>query len=254
MILLLGIAFGIYGLWNAQNPIIKNTDIQISNLPESWKGKKIVQLSDIHLGLVYGADFMLDVINKVNEQNPDIIVITGDYFDGNCCGLQNYALMLNQLKAQKGKYFITGNHETYIGTDTVRNALTDTDVVFLNDETVDIDGLKITGIGYPLIGENKDFGSILKKIKPEDPDILLYHEPSIIKQTKKADVDLMLSGHAHDGQMVPLNLITRMIFGKYHTGFYKEGNFNINTSTGVGTWGPPLRTGNHPEIGVFTLK
>jgi len=122
LLLLAGLYSG-YGVWNAFNPQINHIGLKIDNLPDAWQGQKIVQLSDIHLGHVFGNKFLQMVVDKVNEQSPKVVFITGDLFDGMDGEFDVKVEPLNNLKTKNGVYFITGNHETYFGLDKVKEIL-----------------------------------------------------------------------------------------------------------------------------------
>lgn len=251
------IVLSAYGIWSAYNPRIKNITVDMENLPEKWKGKKVVQLSDVHLGHVYGKDFLAMVVDEVNAQDPDAVFITGDLFDGMDGQLDSLVSPLNDIKAPEGTYFVTGNHETYLGVAGSLAVLQKTSVKVLDDQAVDIDGMQILGISYPERGEKFNLLEAIKKVKefdPSRPSILLYHNPAEAMQAKEAGVDLQLAGHTHKGQLFPLQLITRLVYGKYYYGLFQEGDFSIYTSNGVGTWGPTMRTSGRPEIVVIRFK
>lgn len=257
--LFFGMAFiySVYGVWNASNPQVTDVTVAIRNLPERWKGKTIVQLSDVHLGHVYKADFLERVVRKVNGRHPDMVVITGDLFDGMDGELSEMVGPLNELKAPYGTFFITGNHETYLGVDKAFDALSKTKVAILNDEARDIDGLQLIGLGYPQRGQTKDVYRTIRALPgfiPGKPTVLLYHPPVEIEQARAAGVNLQLSGHTHKGQIFPVVFITDHVYKGYSYGLHSLGDYSIYTSTGVGTWGPPMRTGNTPEIVAVTLE
>lgn len=257
LVFLAAIVYSIYGTWNAFNPKIKNIAVEIKNLPPAWREKTVIQLSDVHLGHVYQADFMEKIVQQINALNPEAVFITGDLFDGMDGDLDSFAKPLNDIRAGKGIYFVTGNHETYLGVSRVFNALAQTKVKVLNNEVVDIDGLKIIGLNYPERGAaNKEF-DILQSLKNEffgQPNILLFHSPVNIDQVAQSGVNLQLAGHTHKGQIFPFGFITSLVYKGYDYGLHEMGNYSIYTSSGVGTWGPPMRTGNTPEIVKITLK
>lgn len=253
-----GLAFlySIYGCWNAFNPRIKNISVKIPNLPEEWRGKKIVQLSDVHLGHIYKADFMEKIVQKINAADPKMVLITGDLLDGMDGDIDDSIEPINNIKANDGIFFITGNHETYLGLKWVFDALSKTKMIILKDQVVDVGGLKLIGINYPSRGEEKNIISILDSMQKDylgKPNILMYHSPVNIEQIKKSGVNLELCGHTHDGQFFPLNLLTRLIYKGYNYGLYQIGDYTLYTTNGAGTWGPAMRTGNASEIVVITL-
>ena len=250
-ILSLGIIITTYSFWNSYQIKIKKISIPIPNLSNYWIDKKVVQISDIHLGQIRRLDFLENIVTKVDEINPEIIFITGDLFDGSDGDLSIYIDSLNKLNAPRGVYFITGNHEQYLGIDKALGILNKTKIKVLNDEAVLINGLQIIGLSY----KNNDTGKEIQKSILESknytkgvPTILLDHVPFGVYDAANSGVNLMLSGHTHKGQIFPFNYITNLIYNGFDYGLHKIDNFYIYTSSGIGTWGPPLRSGSSPEI------
>ena len=187
--------------------------------------------------------------------------------------ISNFAADLNRFKAHKGIYFITGNHETYIGVHRALRVLNRTQIKILKNEVIDIDGLQVIGISYPGIKEISNIES-LDKIKRnsavKNPRIMLFHTPTNISPmdgdgldrhfstywipdttystARNLGIDLQLSGHTHAGQIFPFGYLTRLIYKDFDYGLRQLDRFSIYTTSGVGTWGPPMRTGNSPEI------
>jgi len=269
--------FGIYGVWNAQNIKIKNIEVTIPKLPINWQGRKIIQLSDVHLGQINGVSFAEKIVQKVNNEKPDLILITGDLFDNMSSKTTEFIKIIDKLESKYGTYFITGNHETYLDVDSVISSLKNSEIHLLNNEVTNIAGLQLVGLAYPQSGElrDKNFIKNLFGYNSELPTILMYHSPTSIIQNnsvssnqhsniywspdtnfdavKESGVNLQLSGHTHRGQFFPFNLIVDYIYKKYDYGLFTEEDFNIYTTSGVGTWGPPMRTGSDSEIVVITL-
>jgi predicted MPP superfamily phosphohydrolase len=271
--------YAAYGVWSAFHPRMKHITVEIENLPGQWKGKTLVQLSDVHLGHVHGVDFLRRIVRQVNALHPELVCITGDLFDGLGSGLTPFIEPLKALRAQKGVFYVLGNHDTYVGISAALETLDKTHIRVLRDEAVEIDGLQIVGISYPGIGGDRDvrnlpgFGDDFSETTPK---VLLFHTPTSIglksgnrldrhfstywvpdtsfALNKEIGIDLQLSGHTHAGQLFPLGYLTKAIYGGYDYGFHKEGRFSIYTTSGVGTWGPPMRTGHRPEIVAVTLK
>ncbi|NTW27315.1 MAG: metallophosphoesterase [Candidatus Moranbacteria bacterium] len=249
------IIYSLYGVWNAFNPKVVSIDVAIDALPQQWVGKKIVQISDVHLGHVYRAGFLIDVVNKINMLNPEVVVITGDLFDGTDGNLDSFLAPLNKINAPV--YFVVGNHETYLGLDKVMTAIAKTKIIPLKDDLRNVDGLQFVGINYPLRGSDRDIAKIVPAMPNWDqfaPSILLMHEPLQVAAAKKLGISLQLSGHTHRGQLFPFGLITSLIFDGYDHGFKREGSFAIYTSSGLGGWGPPMRTENRSEIVEIKLR
>jgi hypothetical protein len=256
-VVLLASVYSAYGIWNAYHPRVENVTVRLKNLPPAWQGAKLVQITDLHLGLVLDAGFLRDVVREVNAQRPDAVLITGDLFEGENHSLDRFAGPLNAISAPRGVYFVTGNHETYLGVDRALAALAKTKVRALNDEMEVVEGLQIIGISYPLRGFSRDIAGVIGRLPGFDrdkPSVLLYHSPTQIAEVKSAGINLQVSGHTHHGQMFPITLITRLIYGRYDHGLNVEGDFAIYTSPGTGAWGPMMRTGSHPEITVIRLE
>jgi len=256
---LAGLLF-IYGVWNAFHPQIKNIEVKIKDLPAYWQDKTIVQLSDVHLGHVHGVRFLQNIVNKTNAQNPDLVLITGDLFDGMDGDLSVFIETLKSIKAKDGVFFVIGNHETFLGVDRAYLVLMESGIKILDNEFADLNGLQLVGLSYQgshgepsASGKIRDISEIFSSLRGKGfdltrPSILMHHAPTNISQAKDNGIDLQLSGHTHVGQTMPFGVFTRLIYGKYYYGLVTEGNFSIYTSSGAGTWGPPMRVGNTPEI------
>jgi predicted MPP superfamily phosphohydrolase len=247
----------IYGIWNALHPRIKNITVSIPQLPENWKGKKIVQISDVHLGHIFRAPYLQKVVNQINNENPDIVVITGDLFDGMDRGLPELVMPLNAIIAPKGILFTDGNHETYLGTQKTLEVVEQTKIHVLRDEAIDIDGLTFIGVMYPEYDEQENVVDVLRKLQPKfigKPNVLLYHAPEMIADIAQMGINLQLSGHTHQGQQFPMQYITHFVHKGFDYGQYMIGDYTLYTTSGLGVWGPTMRIGTQSEIVVITLQ
>lgn len=256
-IAVLGVAVSVYGISNALRPTVRHVSVAIPGLPDQWKGKMVVQLSDIHLGPIYRTDFLRGVVDQVNELHPAAVMIVGDLFDGMDGDLDSLVGPLGDIRAEKGVFFSTGNHETYLGVARAFSALEGTGVEILDDRVAVVDGLAVIGIGYPERGAEKDVPGLAMSLADSVsgmPNILLYHAPTDIDRMKEAGIDLQLSGHTHRGQQFPFNLATHLVHKGYDFGLYEFGFYSLSVSSGVGTWGPPIRLGTRSEIVVITLE
>ncbi|EKE18456.1 MAG: Metallophosphoesterase [uncultured bacterium] len=255
LVILASLIYSVYGAWNAFSPKITKMEIMIDSLPKEWVGKKIVQISDVHLGHVYREKHFINAIEKINALEPEVVVFTGDLFDGTDGSLKAFLEPINNIKAPA--FFITGNHETYLGIDDAYDAISKTKLIPLRDSLENINGLQFIGIDYPLKGGDRDISKLIPAMKGYDqfaPSILLIHEPVQIEAAKKVGISLQLSGHTHVGQLFPFSFITSAVFKGYDYGFKREGSFAIYTSSGFGGWGPPMRTEKRSEIVEITLK
>ena len=251
------LVFSFYGIHNALNPELKNISVKIPGLPSEWQGKKIVYFSDTHFGDLHRGTLMSKVTEKINAVSPEMVFMAGDLFDTVHTDFSFLSEYLKTTRAEKGIYFVTGNHETYLGTEKIFDILGKANVNILQNEVVDVSGLKIIGISYPERNEKNNTAAIIKDLQDQfygQPNILLYHSPSYIREFKEAGVNLQLSGHTHKGQIFPFGYITRYIYNGFDYGLYSEVGYSIYTTSGAGTWGPLMRTGSRSEIVIITLQ
>lgn len=246
----------IAGYINARIINYRHETVVINNLPNWWQGKKVVQLTDVHLNNTHDELFLEPIIEQVDKEKVAAVFLTGDFFDGMDGNLENITASLKKLQTEKGVYFISGNHETYMGLDKAVKALESHGVKVLLDEKVNVEGLDIAGARFPeRDGLRRDLVKVLTDLNVNSPSIFLYHEPRSIKEIADTGrVDLMLSGHTHNGQLWPYNFVVRMIYGIHAIGRHQVGNMTQFTSSGAGTWGPPIRTSARPEVVIFTLE
>jgi predicted MPP superfamily phosphohydrolase len=275
----LALSASLYGLWNAHHPIVTSFEVTISELPESWEGGTVVQLSDVHLGSAHGRGFLRRVVGMVNALDPEAVFITGDLFNGSCSEFHRFKEGLDALQARRGVFFVTGNHEGYAGLTAPLALLKQTKLRVLDDECVDIDGLQLVGVSFPWFSRERpsvnpfDVGGCYRS---EKPSILLYHTPTDVHQSfgdrnaqqvrsyfnpetrfsfaAEAGVDLQLSGHTHRGQMFPFGMLTQVLWNGFDRGLHTIDGLMLYVSSGTGTWGPPVRTGSRSEVVAITLR
>jgi len=247
----LAILYSGYGVWNARHPRVVNVSVKVRDLPPAWQGKKIVQISDTHLGRVWSAASLQRVVERINAEKPSAVFIAGDVLDGRDERFGEDLRPLDNITAPRGVYLVPGNHDRAL------LSLNKTKARVLNDEMVVVDGLQIIGKSYVRRRRSKSVGEMiagLSEFDPTRPSIFIYHAPIQLEQAKAAGIDLQLSGHTHGGQIFPIQIVARLIYGKYYHGLNVDGDYSIYTTSGVGTWGPTMRTGSHPEIVVIRLE
>ena len=234
----------IYSMINAQLLHIKRLTIP-GNI-----NANIVQLSDIHIGSVSG-QFLRRIIDKTNNLNPDLVLITGDLVDNYNESTQKAIALLKNLKAPV--FFVTGNHERYVGPVKVTKSLTASNVKVLHNKRVDYDGIQIIGIDNNV--KKNDLEQILQQININKAkfSILMYHRPVELKTLSQTGLDLALSGHTHSGQIFPFNYIARLFY-KPLSGLHKYNNTYQYITSGTGTWGPRMRLGSRSEIVLLEIR
>lgn len=252
----LGIAAGVYAVFNANWTRTTRVTVRLPNLPTAWRGRRVALISDVHLGHVRNGDFLRRMVSKILHEQPQAVFIAGDLYDGTPLDAERAAEPLRKLTAPHGVYFVAGNHEQF-GDDTkYLRAIEKTGVRVLRNEKVDVEGLQIIGVSYRDASNGLTFRQLLPGLRP-DPNrasIFLTHAPDHPDLSEAAGFSLQLCGHTHLGQYIPFTWIVRRIYGQFAYGLSCFGNMQAYTSSGVGTWGPPLRLGSNPEIVVLELE
>ena len=252
----LGLAGGIYGLLNALWVRTRCVGITLPGLPAAWKGRTALLLSDMHLGHVNGLHYCRRIVRLAARIKPDIVFMPGDLFDGGKIDADRLAAPFEQLAPPFGKYFSTGNHDEIGNVAHYSDVLRQVGFRVLNNEKIVVDGLHILGIPYADSNFPIRLRATLEALRPVDGEasILLSHVPNRLPIVEQAGISLQLSGHTHGGQIAPFNWLTRRVFGKFTYGLHRFGSLQVYTSSGAGTWGPPMRVGTHPEIVLFTFE
>jgi len=232
--------------------------IKSSKIPEDPGSLTIVQVSDIHLGLIVREKRLERILRKVIDAAPDILISTGDLVDGQINKLSGLAEPFQKIRPRYGKFAITGNHEYFAGITPALEFTERAGFRILRDEAVTISGLlTIAGIEDPAgnyYGRRRHIKEeeLLSNLPAHLFTLLLKHEPDVTRESLGL-FDLQLSGHTHKGQIFPFNLITRIRF-PFLSGFYSLGQSSaLYVSRGSGTWGPPVRLFAPPEVTVIRL-
>jgi predicted MPP superfamily phosphohydrolase len=244
-----------YGFINAVIPVISKYNIVINKPAGDIKTFRIAAVSDIHMGSIIRKRSIKKLSGMLRKINPDVVLLLGDIVDGEIGPVLRGDLLsyFTCPKCRDGLFAITGNHEYIGGAATTIPYIEKHGIRILKDEAVILDG------GIQLIGrydrdgarfnlkERLPLKDLLKQVDMTKPVILLDHQPFSLDETANAGVDLQLSGHTHNGQMWPLNYITRMIF-ELSYGYKKIGNTQFIVSSGFGLWGPRVRSGSRSEV------
>jgi uncharacterized protein len=247
---------GLYGVFNASWTRITRTTVRLANLPEAWRGRRAALISDVHLGHVRNGSFLRRMVAKILKEEPDAIFIAGDLYDGTAIDARRAAEPLQDLVAPQGVYFVAGNHEQFGDDSKYLHAIGAAGVRVLNNEKVEVDGLQIAGVPYRDAARGGDFASALRGIRLDRnrASVLLTHAPDHPEIAEAAGVSLQLSGHTHLGQFIPWSWMARRIYRQFVYGLSRIGKMQVFTSSGAGTWGPPLRLGSNPEIVMLEFE
>ena len=251
------------GLKNALNtPEIKTVELSLKKFPILSKPFVLIQLSDVHVGNTIGRDYIQAIADSVNEQEADMVVITGDLVDGSVSELAHAVEPLSRLKSKYGTYFATGNHEYYSGADAWIAHLESIGIRVLRNEHVWIGeenrGFYLAGIddakagSWP--GHGPDLEKALKGCDRSKAVVLLAHQPKQVFDAKEFKVDLQLSGHTHGGQIWPWHYLAKASQKGLLAGHSLHDETQLYISRGTGYWGPPVRTFAPSEITRILLN
>ncbi len=246
---------------NARTPRIKNLSFTIPKNSHSIKTLNIVAASDIHLGTIICKSRLERIVEEINKLNPDLVLLPGDVVDEDLGPVikQNLGETLRSIKSKYGVIAITGNHEYIGGVEEACQYLIDHGIQILRDRAVKfLDSIYIVGREDRSISQfagkkRKPLNELMKEVDTSFPVVLMDHQPFHLEEAEQHGVDLQLSGHTHHGQLWPFNFITKKVY-ELSWGYKKKGSTHIYVSSGVGTWGPPVRTGNRPEIVNIRLR
>ena len=213
------------------------------------KAIRIIQLSDVHIGSRQKG-FMARIVNKLNKENPDFVVITGDLIDSSAVEIEALSA-ISSIKAPT--LFSIGNHERYADLPKMMRMAEQLGMTTLRQQTYSSGELTFTGIDDA--DDPDQVGKQLAHIPQNEEhfNILLYHRPTGWESAIEHGIDLMLSGHTHKGQIFPFNWLVKQQFRRI-AGLYENGQSKLYVSAGTGTWGPLMRLGSSNEITLFELE
>ncbi|MHC1698174.1 MAG: metallophosphoesterase [Geobacteraceae bacterium] len=254
---ILSLGVSLYGYREAQAVRLEKVVIPTSKLPPSIRSFRIVQISDVHLGLIIREQRLKKIIREIEMAQPDLLVSTGDLVDGQMDGMTSLSAVLGKVHAPFGKIAVTGNHEWYAGIKNSLDFMRQAGFRVLQGELRDVAGiLTVAGVDDPA---GTRFGSgkiseegLLNKAPQGRYVLLLKHRPVVAKQSAGL-FDLQLSGHIHKGQIYPFRLVTHLFY-PVQTGLSRIfDTCYLYVSRGTGTWGPPIRFLAPPEVTVIEL-
>ena len=286
VIAIVALTTGVWGtLYQYKTPAVYTYPVAVEDLAPELEGYKIVQITDLHIGPILKRDFLQGVVERINAENPDLVVITGDFVDGSVANLKDEFLPLKDIKAKDGVLAVTGNHEYYSGVNSWVRTWEQMGVQFLKNESVlisranaeskdpDRAAILVSGVpdhhGAAFGEEDPDFELALRQLRArfghnEVPAVsaaasasfrlLMAHEPPIVTQNPEAD--LILTGHTHGGTMFFLQPLIAHFNAGYVSGMYQVNpRTKLYVSNGTGIWsGFSCRVLVPSEITTFVLE
>ena len=246
-----------YGYFRYQHPVTKVINIDINKQTSSSESNfKIVAISDVHLGLGTVKSQLNRYVDMINKQEPDVILICGDLIDNSIVPVIDQQMQdeLSRLQARYGVYMALGNHEYISGIEDCIQFLAQTPVQVLRDSVATLpNGVQLVGRDDRSSRSRKDISELMQETDPSMPVIVLDHQPIEVHQAVEVGADLLICGHTHNGQVWPLNWVTKRMF-EFNYGYDKRAQTHIYVSSGLSLWGPPFRIGTQSEMVVINLE
>lgn len=265
------VATCLYGIFNARNIKVNEYSVTVNKSCGSDKHLKAVLVADLHMGYAIGVDHITNMIEKINEQDADIVIIAGDIFDNSYDGMddpEGIKAQLKSIKSKYGVYAVYGNHDIdekilmgftfdwggkQLNSEKMTNFIKECDIKLINDESVLINdefylvGRRDTDKPGTEDGTRAEISELTKDLDKAKPIFVLSHEPDELQKTADAGADIDFSGHTHDGQLFPGNL-TIGLFWENPCGMIKKDNMYSIVTSGVGVYGTFMRVGTDAEI------
>jgi predicted MPP superfamily phosphohydrolase len=243
-------------------PRHQRVEIELARWPVELDRFRIVQITDIHIGKILGRRFAEHIVGRVNDLEPDMIAVTGDLADGDVRELAADVAPFGRLRAKRGVFFVTGNHDHYSGVGAWVAKVGELGMRTLRNERVEIregeavfDLIGVDDHRGSIVGEDgrADLPSALAGRDARRPAILLAHDPSTFRQASDLGIDLQISGHTHGGQIWPFGYIVRLAI-PFVAGRYGRNGSQLYVSRGTGFWGPPMRLFAPSEITELVIR
>lgn len=262
----LSITAGCYACFEARQIKSEQITIETTKLSHDSQKIRIVQISDVHIGMLFREERLEGVLKVIREAKPDIIVSTGDLVDGKLnreyvkFQQDTLAAMLASLKAPAGKYAVAGNHEFHAGIDESLAFTTAAGFTVLRNESAPLaNGIIVSGVEDQIVSGKRSRAEteitekrVLEIVPKKAFHLFLKHRPDI-SATTDGLFDLQLSGHVHNGQIFPFNLLVKLKHPISCGTTTTAAGSHIHVSRGTGTWGPPMRLFAPPEVTVIDI-
>jgi predicted MPP superfamily phosphohydrolase len=241
--------------WQGRKPPeLVRLELPVANLPRALDGFSVLQVSDLHLGRLSGHERLAYIAGVAKEEKPDLVVFTGDFSERRERMPEGVCETLRGMTARYGKAAVLGNHDLFTGGGPAAEFFRNCGVTMLRGESYEpAPGLVVAGVDDLRRGDRGGAARLAPLLDRAKPLLFLSHQPEGFDAVTASGSGLVLSGHTHNGQIFPFNLLELKLF-KYFYGLYREGGFHIYVTSGAGTWGPPLRLFTRSELPLLTLR
>ncbi len=260
-VLFMAIVLMVYGRYHASDIKVRSYNITLPKKQSELTHLKVAFFSDSHFTSILNTQLGRKIHGLIAEHKPDLVLLGGDVIDDRVSVLKrhNVDVALQNINAPMGVFTCVGNHEYIADALLAEKYLNENGIAVIRDTVSILEGkLNIIGrddysVGSFVPGKRKELKELVTMADPNLPTILLDHQPRNLEQAQNAGIDLQLSGHTHEGQFFPGNLIVKKVY-ELAVGYLKKGNTQYIVSSGIGTWGPPIRLGTDSEFIVININ
>lgn len=250
-----------YGVQRAYSPPrITRLEVPLSRLHPRADGLRVAVVADIHVGPLLGTGHVERMVERVNDLDADIVTVVGDVVSSEPDRVRDALLPLTGMHGRYGTYYVTGNHEYYVGHEDWAEVADELGLRVLRNERVEIvhrgaalDLAGVNDVAGGSFGDPPDYAAALADRDPSRPVVLMAHQPVAVREAARYGVDLQVSGHTHGGQLYPFDYLVRLE-QPVVAGLAEVDGTQLYVTNGVGFWGPPVRVGADPEITLLTLR
>lgn len=254
LVVLVTFVCGCYALYEANALRTEEVRLASPRLPPELDGLRIVQISDLHLGLIHRQATAAKVAALIRQLRPDLLVATGDIVDGQISHLDGLSDRFRDIEAPLGKLAVLGNHEYYVGLPMAADFIRRSGFTLLRNESLSLrPGFAVIGLDDPAGRKTPETARLFVPPRRDGFVLLLKHRPDLLPGSAEL-FDLQLSGHTHRGQLAPFNLLTALEYPMQNGLYQLAGGGWLYASRGTGTWGPPMRLLSPPEVTLFILE
>lgn len=245
-----------YGIWNSSNTRKTIYNISSEELSSNWEGKKIILISDLHIGSIHEENFIKKIVTMVNIEKPDFVFIAGDMIEGTSFPYKEWLGEFEKINPQTKIFYVEGNHEKYNLEYELFKSGIPNNINNITDKKIILDGIQLIGLHHE---EEEHPENVIRRLnnlgyEKEKPSIILIHDPRNIKALSENNTSLILSGHTHNGQFYPFKWIVKYIYKNFTYGIQKINKTNYIVSSGIGTSMIPIRLGTKPEMVIVNIK
>ena len=253
-----------YMLVEARVVRVERTELPNAAIPAEFDGMKVLFVADIHAGPYMSKNHLDRLVERINAEEPDVVLLGGDYVGGKMHGAQIFYPAISKVEAPEGVFAVMGNHDAWEGEAEAHTGMAEAGITLLENDAVRLErdgsGIWVGGLEDAYTG-TPDATATAESITPEDFAVLVSHNPDVFAdqlEPTKEYWDLALAGHTHGGQVSLFGMISPFSpskhGGRYLHGWKNEWDTAILVSNGIGTVTAPIRLFTRPEMHVITLR